>query len=100
MKRMLVIAAQAEADIVAILEYTEKNWGSKQAGRYAAVLQKGLERLIHNTQLGRPRPDISPLHYSLVIEKYTAIYRLTKTTVEVSRIVHHARDYAHDPGNI
>ena len=50
----------AEADLKHIWLYSFRNWGETQADYYLQQLDAGLQRLVDNPKLGRPRDSIGP----------------------------------------
>ncbi len=91
-ERELVLAPQAESDLTDILQYTLETWGEAQLSAYAAVLDEALRLLRGNPQIGFTRPAVSDRHRFLPAGEHVIAYRLTDTSIEISRILHGRMD--------
>ncbi len=92
LERELVLSPQAEADLTDILQYTLEAWGEAQLTTYASVLDEALRLLRDNPQLGYSRPAVSERHRFLLAGEHVIAYRLTRTRIEVARILHSRMD--------
>ncbi len=54
----LKITPQANQDLLDIGEYTEREWGEDQRGKYMKQLFDRINWLVENPHLGKPRPEI------------------------------------------
>ena len=86
------LLAKAEADYRDIGRYTQRTWGPEQRRTYLIGLVAAFQRLADNPELGRLRPDLRTGLRSYVQGQHVIFYRIGPTTVEILRILHHARD--------
>ena len=60
----IVLSPQAEEDFADILQYTLENWGEKQLYVYRSVIDRALQTILQNPEVGHQRSDISQKHRS------------------------------------
>ncbi|MFY8107124.1 MAG: type II toxin-antitoxin system RelE/ParE family toxin [Elstera sp.] len=87
----LRITRLADADLVEISEYTARQWGKAQAGKYAIAFAEALQRLSDDPIIptSRARDDLLPGCRILAIEQHFIVYRHRKGTTEILRVLHH-----------
>ncbi len=91
--RRIVLSNQADADLLAIFEYSIRTWGEEQARRYKGQLEAGFIKLATSPELlGRAREDLPPGYYSYSVKRHLVIFRYTLTTLEIARILHERMD--------
>ena len=73
----------AEDDLKDIWLYSFRNWGETQADYYLQQLDAGLQRLVDNPKLGRPRDSIRPGYRSLQINRHVAYYQIQNQRIEI-----------------
>jgi toxin ParE1/3/4 len=77
------------SDLEEIGSYTLGTWGEDQANRYLDQLERFLtEALANNPEMGRPCDDVRPGLRRIECSSHVIFYRLTETTIVVSRILH------------
>lgn len=82
----------AESDLHKIITSTIKSWGSEQAKIYAESLDSALIKLTQYPDFGRQRNELYPNARSFPIEKHIVFYCVTKSGIEVARILHQRMD--------
>lgn len=88
MTRRLVVSERAEADLREIWLYSFKTWGEAQADRYLDELDTGLQECGAEPERGRPRDEVRPGYWSLLIRRHVAFYTVTDDAVLVQRVLH------------
>ncbi|MGN6537514.1 MAG: type II toxin-antitoxin system RelE/ParE family toxin [Mesorhizobium sp.] len=84
---------QAEADLVAIMEYiAERNPAA--AARVLQSLHKRWDLLADHPFSGKGRDDLRPGARCVVVGQYLSLYRVTDQGVEIVRVLHGRRDLA------
>jgi toxin ParE1/3/4 len=78
----------SESDLEAILEYTLKTWGKKQADRYLGNLQVCIQDLTDKPGLGRRCDSIRPGLMRMEIGRHIVFYRPKEYGIRVIRILH------------
>jgi toxin ParE1/3/4 len=80
---------RAASDIKDIALHTMATWGKDQASRYIDELETLVaDTIANNPELGRPCDEIRPGLRRMECGSHVIIYRLTKATIVVSRILH------------
>ena len=79
----LEFSAEAEADMQAILQYTEVTWGSEQAARYFADMRDALERVRAFPYSGKARSDVAPGLRSSLVKQHLILYGVTSDVVRI-----------------
>jgi toxin ParE1/3/4 len=84
----------ARRDFRSILAYTTSQWGTTQRDEYRAAMNRALETLGANPEIGKAREDLSPGLRSYPVEHHVICYRIVRNTVRVLRILHEKMDAA------
>lgn len=87
-----VMAAIAEQDVGDIYDYTLGAHGVAQAAVYLSGLDRHLEHLVDNPELGKARPEIRAGLRSFPYEHHIVFYRIMTDHVRVVRVLHESRD--------
>jgi len=91
---------RAEADLLAIGEYTLRTWGRAQTTRYLVDLEVFCQTLADNPSLGRPCYNVRPGLRRIEHGKHVVFYRQETTGISVVRILHQSMlPDKHDTGN-
>ncbi|MEX2009488.1 MAG: type II toxin-antitoxin system RelE/ParE family toxin [Dongiaceae bacterium] len=90
--RKLVIADRARADLKEIADYTGREWGAGQSGRYLWAIKDRLARLRDHPGLGSLRAEIGPGYRSVRSGRHIVFYRETAESIEIVRILHERMD--------
>ena len=85
------LSIQAERDLRNLLEYLADR--SPAADRLSRRLERAINSLAANPELGRERPDLGPDLRSFPVENtYLIIYSLSGAGIEIIRVIHGSRD--------
>jgi toxin ParE1/3/4 len=79
---------RAEADLLAIADYTIQNWAQAQATVYLNGLEECCRMLADNPDLGRACDYIRPGLRRMEHGRHVLFYRRTAAGILVSRILH------------
>ena len=85
----------ADRDLLSILKYTKKVWGSEQGFTYLGLLGRARDKIVANSFLpgSKPREDLAAGCRSFRCGKHVYFYRLRDNTVEIARILHESMDF-------
>ena len=89
----LEITPTALADLRSIRAYTLERWGSAQETAYLDRMWEKFESILANPTLYRARPDLFPGCQLAVEGKHVILFRVNKSTLQVVRVLHAARDF-------
>ncbi len=84
----LRFSRRAEADLLAIGDYTLRKWGKAQAARYLGELETCCQTLADNPALGRFCDELRPGLHRHEHGKHVLFYRPERGGILVSRILH------------
>ena len=91
--RELFVTRAAEADLLEIWSYLfEKS--EQAAGRVVDEITEKYDLLQEFPLMGRRRAEFGDRYRSLAVGNYVIFYRVSDTTLEISRVLHGARDLA------
>jgi toxin ParE1/3/4 len=79
---------RAEADLLAIGDYTLRTWGEEQTVHYINDLEICCQALADSPGLGRACDDIRPGLRRMEHGRHVVFYRQTEGGILVSRILH------------
>lgn len=88
MTRRLVVSERAEADLREIWLYSFQTWDEAQADRYLDQLDAGLRQCRAEPESGKPRDEVRPGYWSLLIRRHVAFYTFTADEVLLQRVLH------------
>lgn len=91
-KLRIVFSEPTRRDIVAILDYTEQEWGVQQLEHYRAQLREALNRLADMPSLGRARDDLAPGLRAFPVGSHLVCYLVTDDRLLIARILHGRQD--------
>ena len=87
------LSREADRDVLDILLYTRRAWGTKQQATYETVMIQALEMLSQHPEAGRPRDDLFPGCRSAQVEQHVIYYHQPNAAeIVVQRILHHRQD--------
>ncbi len=89
----LIVAPEAESDVVDILHYTLAEWGRLQAEKYQGILDGGFSRLQRTPGVGHSRRDIPTGYKAYHAGQHVILYRVEAETVFVVRVLHGSMDF-------
>ncbi len=90
----LVVSRAAHADLLEIWAYVAENRTLAAADRVVDRLTAQWDDLARFPTMGRTRADLGPGFRSIPSGSYVTYYRLAGNVVEISRVLHAARDIA------
>lgn len=88
----IILSPQAEDDFADILQYTLETWGDRQLYIYRAVIDKALQTVLQNPEIGHQRPELSQRHRSFPAGQHVIFYWIEQKVIYVSRILHERMD--------
>ncbi len=97
----LVVAPLAEADVLAILEYTLERWGESKYWEYRDLVEEAYADILDDPDCGHisvpSRPGVRgrPIGKPARRARHVIFYRVrSDAVVEVVRVLHDAMDFA------
>jgi toxin ParE1/3/4 len=88
-----VLSPAARADLEQIWDYTCDRWGVDQAEKYAHEIQRAIERVVDNPEIGRACDEVRPGYRKHAVGSHTLYYRiLSVDVIDVVRILHQRMD--------
>jgi len=84
----LIFSPLAAADIDQIYDYTETNWGWKQAEDYVFGMRDACEALSQGLKRGKTLENIAPGYEALPFQSHFIIYRYEAQSIVIIRILH------------
>jgi toxin ParE1/3/4 len=91
--RTLILAAKAERDLINIWKYVAKTSAPDTADNVLHEIKQAVQRLADRPFTGRSRNEIAVGLRSLLVHPHVIIYRVTESTVDISRVLHERRDF-------
>lgn len=88
----IVLSRTARADLVAIGEYGEEHFGRQAADVYQHDIERAFDRLASYPQSGEAKTGWGHDFRCLICNRHRIVYRVSGSTVEIVRILHHSRD--------
>lgn len=87
-----ILSPEADDDLDQIFDYTEKEFGYKQAVIYLSECEIQFNKLANNPTIGRERPEIRPELYSFPYQSHIIFYRIMQDHIRIVRVIHGSRD--------
>ena len=84
----LKLSPKARKDFSSILRYTNEKWGTSQLLIYRGLVDKALETIRANPDIGHRHDDLPPTHRIYLVGSHVIVYRLKGDVIGVSRILH------------
>jgi plasmid stabilization system protein ParE len=78
----------ARADLKGILRYTRITLGKEKENEYAAQFDNAIKVIIENPKIGKALTGVTTSHRSYKVQSHIIIYKIKKTSVFISRILH------------
>jgi toxin ParE1/3/4 len=88
----LVVSDTARADLRAIRNYTEREWGPSRRDQYLAAIESRLKLLKKRPELAAIRSDLPTGFRSIAIGRHLIFYRYENQTVLIVRVLHQQMD--------
>lgn len=90
-----LLSPMAVADLSDIWDYTEREWGQKQAERYVLNIRDACENLASGHQKGRSAEHIRAGYRRQIVGAHVLFFRLTVDGfIDIVRILHQRMDLA------
>ncbi len=83
---------EAESDLIEIWLYGATENAPHHADQHLREIHAACLKLADWPNAGRARPEITPDLRCIVVPPHVVFYRVTKTTVEIVRVLHGRRD--------
>lgn len=93
MVRRLIISAEAISDLDNIGEYTAAEWSPAQAIAYLEGIDRLMELLCRQPEMGRLRPEFRRPVRMHPYRSHTLFYRSDERSVTIVRILHARSDW-------
>ena len=90
--RKIRLHARAESDLIGIWEYTFREWDAAQADQYLDELDRGMQALSANPDLGVKRDYVREGYRALFVNRHAIYYIVTATTIHIVRVLHGQMD--------
>jgi toxin ParE1/3/4 len=84
---------RARGDLEEIWDYTVERWGQTQAETYMRTIQDAIESVAIAPRRGRSCDEIRRGYFKFAVGSHIVLYRLTKSAVDVVRILHQRMDF-------
>lgn len=88
----LVIAPEADADLIGIYDYTADTWGLVQADTYLDELHERIRGLVSGRTSSRPAFEVRPGLRRMLAGSHVVFFREDETAVTVVRVLHQRMD--------
>lgn len=82
------LTANAQSDLIAIRDYTQKHWGNQQSLKYIIGLRQTIELLAETPSIGKERLEISANAFSFPHQSHVIYYLFLKQQLIVFGILH------------
>jgi toxin ParE1/3/4 len=92
MTRRLIFSRSSQRDLDETLLYIARDKPGA-AVQFVKKLREKCQLLIGNPLLGEDCSEVRPQTRRLVYQKYLIFYRVTDATIEITRVIHGARDW-------
>jgi len=89
-ERQLEVRPTALRDLVSIYKYTESTWGYEQARKYLSEIDAAMVMLARGRRSGR-KTNIGRFR-KLSVNVHFIVFRITRSHITVTRIVHQRMD--------
>ena len=89
---MVTIRPHAKNDLQRIWQYTEAQWGDKQADRYLWKLNGSIEFLAENPKAGMPIDFVRSNYLKYSTRRHIIVYTYTTDKLEIVRVLAAAMD--------
>ena len=87
-----ILSEEADEDLEAIFDYTEREFDFNQAVKYLSELESVLNKLVLNPNIGRKRNEIKVGLLSISEQEHIIFYRIVNDIIRVVRVLHGSRD--------
>jgi toxin ParE1/3/4 len=92
LKRKIGIQASARNDLIGIWRYSARQWDEQQADQYLDQLDKAIQNLAENPDLGVKRDYIREGYRVLFAGRHAIYYTAMKGAIRIVRVLHAQMD--------
>ncbi len=92
MQRNYRLSNEADADLIAIFDYTQKTYNEDKAIAYLWEFETLFSQLCDYPNLGRCRDEIKPNLQSIPVREHIVFYQVFDEYVLIIRVLHQSRD--------
>jgi len=85
-------STQAEEDLIQIWCYSFENWGEAQADAYLDEMERGVQLLARNPEIGKACDFIREGYRRFRVQHHVMYYRFVEKGLEIVRVLHEASD--------
>ena len=82
----------AEDDLIEIWLFSYEQWGELQAEKYFDEIERGIDRLADNPELGKPCDYIREGYRELSLGEHVVYYTIEASSIHVIRVLHGRMD--------
>ncbi len=93
MKGRVQLRPAAELDLKQIYWYSDKKFGRDRAERYIRDLDRALQCLADDPQLGRDGSEIKPGLMIYQVVSHIVFFRIVEEGIAIIRVLHKSMDY-------
>ena len=90
--RLVRFTPAARRDLSQIWDYSEEQWGRRQAESYVEDVRAAIERLAADPDRGRPCDDIRDGYRRYPTGRHVIFYVVDEAGIDVIRILHQSMD--------
>lgn len=90
--RLVRFTPAARRDLSQIWDYSEEQWGRRQAESYVEDVRAAIERLAADPDRGRPCDDIRDRYRRYPTGRHVIFYVVDEVGIDVIRILHQRMD--------
>ena len=87
-----IISSQADEDLQEIYDYSEDNWGEKQATKYLREIYAVFDLLATNPNIGRRRRELGSEICSVSHSSHLVYFMHWEGKIAIVRVLHASRD--------
>ncbi|MCF6275593.1 MAG: type II toxin-antitoxin system RelE/ParE family toxin [Robiginitomaculum sp.] len=87
-----ILSKAAQADLIKIAQYGDKNYGIERSNRYRDRLKEQFETLAQNPKLYRERWELSPPMRVCPCESHVILYTIKQGQTVIVRVRHERED--------
>jgi toxin ParE1/3/4 len=84
--------ALAESDLIGVWLYTFERWDATQADKYLDELDRGIQQLANNPEIGAKRDAVREGYRVLFVNSHAMYYTITSAAVHIIRVLHSQMD--------
>lgn len=87
------LSRKAEADLVNIFQYTNREFGAAQAESYLLAIEESLRLLANKPELASGATDIRRDYLSFAVKKHKVFFKIRPADIFIVRVLHQQMKY-------